>query len=196
MAAFPHKQHTEMKGHVGPVFVVRFNKDGDYCLTGGKDRSVCLWNPHKGVRIKEYAGEHGYEVLDVQVTNDNSKFASCGGDKNTLLWDVSTGRIIRRFRGHEGKVNSIAFNKDGGVLVSAGYDTNLLCWDMRATAYKPMQTISNEFKDSVTCVTCIDDAIIACSIDGSLKQFDIRMVIHNSSQGVHTNILSISLKTR
>lgn len=27
--------------------------------------------------------------------------ASCGGDKQPLLWDVTTGAVIRRFRGHD-----------------------------------------------------------------------------------------------
>jgi len=32
--------------------------------------------------------------------NDNSRFASCGSDKQVFLWDVGTGRTIRRFDGH------------------------------------------------------------------------------------------------
>lgn len=31
-----------------------------------------LWNPHRGVAIKTYAG-HGYDVRDVAVVSDNSK---------------------------------------------------------------------------------------------------------------------------
>lgn len=49
-------------------------------MSGGKDRTVRLWNPHKGNLVKTYPG-HGYEVRDVTVSKDNSKFASCGGDK-------------------------------------------------------------------------------------------------------------------
>jgi mitogen-activated protein kinase organizer 1 len=45
-----------------------------------QDRNICLWNPLRGVLVKKYSG-HGYEVRDVCVASDNSKFASCGGDK-------------------------------------------------------------------------------------------------------------------
>lgn len=31
---------------------------------------------------------------------DNSKIASCGVDRSTLLFDVSSGDIIQRFTGH------------------------------------------------------------------------------------------------
>jgi mitogen-activated protein kinase organizer 1 len=33
---------------------------------------VRLWNPHRGVAIKTYAG-HGYDVRDAAVSRDNSK---------------------------------------------------------------------------------------------------------------------------
>lgn len=36
------------------------------------------------------------------------RFASCGGDRQVFLWDVSTGRTIRKFRGHDGVVNSVS----------------------------------------------------------------------------------------
>lgn len=45
-----------------------------------QDRVVRLWNPHKGLLVKSYAG-HGYDVRGVTVSQDNSKFASCGVDK-------------------------------------------------------------------------------------------------------------------
>lgn len=33
---------------------------------------------------------------------DNSQLCSCGSDKTVVLWDVATGQVIRKFRGHAG----------------------------------------------------------------------------------------------
>jgi len=41
--------------------------------------------------VKEYVGPHAHEVRDVAVSRDNTRFASCGGDKAAFLGDVSTG---------------------------------------------------------------------------------------------------------
>lgn len=38
------------------------------------------------------------------MCSDNSKLISCGGDRQIFYWDVSTGRVIRKFRGHDGEV--------------------------------------------------------------------------------------------
>lgn len=37
-----------------------------------QDRTVRLWNPHRGIPIKAYTG-HGYDVRDAAVVADNSK---------------------------------------------------------------------------------------------------------------------------
>lgn len=34
---------------------------------------------------------HGWEVYDLDISTDNSRIASCGGDKMVFLWDVATG---------------------------------------------------------------------------------------------------------
>lgn len=33
---------------------------------------------------------------------DNSHLCSGGGDKTVVLWDVATGQVVRKFRGHAG----------------------------------------------------------------------------------------------
>ena len=57
-------QHT-LAGHNGPVNVVTYSAGAaKYCLSGGQDRTVRLWNPGTGLEIKRYQA-HGYEVLSL-----------------------------------------------------------------------------------------------------------------------------------
>ena len=44
------------------------------------------------------------------IDSDNSKLSSCGGDRQLLYWDVSTGRIIRKFQGHDSEVWSFTWH--------------------------------------------------------------------------------------
>jgi WD40 repeat protein len=77
-----------------------------------QDRTIRLWNPHKGTFIKSYLG-HGYEVRDIAVFKDNSKLASVGGDKQVFLWDVASGQVIRKFRGHDSTINAVRHKQRG-----------------------------------------------------------------------------------
>ena len=81
------------------VRAVRFNINGNYCLTCGNDKLLKLWNPYSGVELNSYGG-HGYEVLDAVASDDSARIASCSADRTVVLWEVSTGQIIRKFRGH------------------------------------------------------------------------------------------------
>ena len=68
---------------------VQLTRDGNFCMSASNDRTVKLWNPHKddpiipnqGLMIKSYGGSHGYSILDVAISSDNSRFVSAGGDK-------------------------------------------------------------------------------------------------------------------
>ena len=45
------------------------------------------------------------------------------------LWDVATGKHIKKFTQRTGKVTSLAFSPDGTILASGGYDSTNL-WDV------------------------------------------------------------------
>ena len=81
--------------------------DGNYCVTCGADKTIKLWNPHKledtgtGLLLKTYSG-HGYEVIDAQCSCDSSQLCSCSLDKTVFVWDVATGKITNKYRGHAG----------------------------------------------------------------------------------------------
>lgn len=171
----PNKEAACLRGHEGPVLAVRFNTQGTYCLSCGKDRTVRLWNPHRGIPIKTYTG-HGYDVRDAAVVADNSKFASCGGDRQVFLWDVGTGNIIRKFRGHDAYINTLCFSPGScDVLVSGGYDQAVKVWDCRSRSIDAIQVMRNS-RDSVTSVAVTERAeILAGSVDGAVRRFDVRM---------------------
>lgn len=190
-AGLPSKEAAILKGHEGAVLAVRFNKDGKYCLSCGKDRSLRLWNPHKGIHIKTYNG-HARDVRDVAVSSDNSKLSSCGGDRQLLYWDVSSGRIIRKFQGHDAEINSVKFNEYAAALISGGGDRSVRAWDCRSNRFDPIQVIDT-FKDSVTSVQLTKTEIIAGSVDGTVRTFDIRNgreIVDDLGQSVNSVALS------
>ncbi|KAL1917256.1 uncharacterized protein VTP21DRAFT_4912 [Calcarisporiella thermophila] len=168
----PTRCHQTLKGHTGPVHAVKYNTNGEYCLTGGQDRTIRLWNPNTASCIKTYSG-HGNWVLGISVAPDNARFASCGGDRAVFLWDVATGRSIVRFSGHYQRVNCVGFNRDASVIVSGSDDTTVRIWDCKSRAKFPIQ-ILEEAKDGVTSLQVSDYQIITGSTDGRTRVYDLR----------------------
>lgn len=168
---------------------------GTYILAGSSDRSIRLYNPSttaplppndprgatpvpEGRLIQTYSA-HGYEVLSLTVSSDNHRFASAGGDRAVFLWDVATAQTTRRFgsagHGHTARVNCVRFGGDGNsVIVSGGFDTSVRVWDARSNSGKPIQVLS-EARDAVTSLAVRGPEIVAGSVDGGVRCYDVRM---------------------
>jgi mitogen-activated protein kinase organizer 1 len=113
-------------------------------------------------------------VLSLACSHDNTQFASAGGDKLVFLWDVSTATTVRRFEGHWGRVNAVAFGADSGVLVSGSYDATVRLWDTRSHARAPVQTLDHA-RDAVSDVVIHGHEVVAASVDGRVRSYDLRL---------------------
>ncbi|SPO00645.1 related to S.pombe beta-transducin [Cephalotrichum gorgonifer] len=200
--AFPDRPVARLLGANGPVHSVTYSSSpGTYILSGSSDRSIRLYNPGsttttnnnypptedgdpsngavpEGKLIQTYSA-HGYEVLSISVSGDNQCFASSGGDRVVFLWDVATAKTIRRFgsagHGHTARINCVSFGGESdSVLVSGGFDTSVRVWDVRSSSGKPIQVL-DDARDAVTCLVVRDAEIVAGSVDGSVRSYDIRM---------------------
>eukprot|EP01080_Neovahlkampfia_damariscottae_P011663 gene11663-4900_t len=163
-----------LKGHAGSVLTVKFNSKGDYCISGGTDRICRLYNPNKGKLIQEYKG-HAYDIYDLQIVHDNSAFASCGGDKKTFIWDVAKAKNIRTFREHTARVNCLCFNREyNSILATGSYDKTVRLWDLKSRNFNSIQ-ILDDARDSISSISMTNEKIITTSVDGSIRQYDLRM---------------------
>jgi WD40 repeat protein len=61
-----HDLGFRLSEHVGPVNVVKYNHTHKYCLSGGHDKTIKLWNPATGSLVKTYA-LHRQEVLGLDM---------------------------------------------------------------------------------------------------------------------------------
>lgn len=173
---FPTTPIARLSEHNGPVHAVTFSAGtGQYVLTGCQDRNIRLFNPSTSRLIQTYSA-HGYEVLDLSVSEDNSRFASVGGDKAVFLWDVATAQTLRRFTGHAARINAVSFGGELGqsVLVSGSYDGTVKVWDLKARSERPIMTFS-EAKDSVSSVEVLGSEIFVGSVDGRVRVYDVGM---------------------
>lgn len=83
-----------------------YSVDGNYCITSGTDKTVKLWNPLRKLHLKTYTG-CGQEVLDVASSSDNTMILAGGRDKQPTLFDVESGKILKRWKSHGGAVNAV-----------------------------------------------------------------------------------------
>lgn len=57
-----------------------------------------------------------------------------------IVWDASSGAIVRTLVGHDGEVDSVEYSRDGKIIVSGGKDKTIKTYD--AATGEPRQTIT------------------------------------------------------
>jgi len=155
----------------GALRTVRFNNDGNYCITGGVDKSVGLWNPFTATRLHLFTGCGG-EVRAVASCGDNSMIAAGGTDKILTIFDVESGKILKRFRGHGSWINSVYFDDNSSVAFSAGQEGMVYVWDLRDK--KEIVQILDEANDAVLSLHVNGPEILTGSADHKMRLYDVR----------------------
>ncbi len=70
-------------------------------------------------------------VTSVCISPDGNLVAAGSLDTIVRIWDVHTGQLVERLKGHRDSVYSVAFTPDGCGLVSGSLDKTLKYWDVQ-----------------------------------------------------------------
>ena len=108
-----------------PIYCLKFDKSGQYFLTGADDQVVKLFKLGYGYSSTSGAGDvanmrgavlvctlrgHAGVVTDIDVSPDNRLVATASGDGDVRVWELHGGRPIAILRGHVGGANMISWS--------------------------------------------------------------------------------------
>lgn len=110
------------------VTSIAISPDGKSLLCGCWDSTVRVLSAETGKELKRFLRHKG-EVESVVFSPDGRYALSGGGgitpegeplDTTLRLWNVTTGREVRIFRGHKSWIYGVAFSPDGKRVLSCG----------------------------------------------------------------------------
>jgi len=107
-------------------------------------------------------------LLDLPVL---AQMASCGIDKNVMIWDVLNGRLRVTLRGHEMGVRCMAFATTTKVLVTGGFDYNLFVWNPYVG--KSIHTIKGHSAPIVGIEMLGSTQVVSADSEGFMKTWDL-----------------------
>lgn len=161
-------QTTTLVGHQQEINALAFSPDGQYVLTGSRDKTAILWE--RSGRILQYFVGHTSSVTQVAFTPDGRQVVTGSADYTLKLWDLD-GQVQQTFSGHNRSIRHITFSTDGRLMLSCTYD-GLKLWDLTgqeklgsfAESNTPLEAIS--FMDD-------DQMIVGVNTYGDIMKWDL-----------------------
>ncbi len=126
-----------------PLSAVAISKNGNNLLTGDMADVTLLWDIEHGEIIQRMQGQAVAVSPNSMAFSPDGKYALVGsgdafggsGVKSLVLYDLELGKEIRRFKGHQFVLRSVAISPDGrtalaGAQSQTSEEGELILWDL------------------------------------------------------------------
>lgn len=114
------------------VATLAYSPRGGTLVGGGTSRNVQVWRTTDGKSV--FTLNHAHQVSKIAISPDGSTVATgtcmeivnneCS-DGGIWLWDLPTGKLIRKLNGFPDVVENLAFSGDGSLLIAGSRDGTL-----------------------------------------------------------------------
>jgi hypothetical protein len=157
----------------GKVNSVSFSADGKQFVAAsgmpGLYGVATICNAADGTIASQVEG-HRDALYDARLSPDGQLLATCGYDRQIILWEVATGKQVRTLAGHNGAVFEVAFSTDGKLLASASADDTVKIWSVASG--ERLDTLGQPEKSQAAVAISPDDQwIVAGGADRKVRMW-------------------------
>ena len=145
------------RGQQSTIHAVAFAPGSALLATGSSDSTVWLWDVDTATTRWRKSDFGAYDALC--FSPDGLTLAAAGWEGTVYLLDLFTGEEIGRLVGHEDRVGSVDFSRNGRMIASGSHDKTLRLWDTGAR----QQRLVLEHHDKVHSVSLSPDGAIVAS---------------------------------
>ena len=118
---------TTYTEHGAAVLAAAFLSD-DIAVSGGKEKSVHLWDTKEGKKQKDF-GEASGEIYAIQPKGDS--FFTASADEKVRQYSIKDRKLLRTFSGNDDSVYSITCNASGSRLAAGTYRGVVKIWNIQ-----------------------------------------------------------------
>ena len=165
-------------GHTGDVYALG-RIEGRVVISGGHDKSLCLWDyPKKTLRKRiDQAHDHIIKCLATCCYNGRSYLISGSWDRMVRVWDIDSGlKLMHTLVGHTNRVKTVvAYVDEGGacpLVVSAGDDGAIRTWDLLSGQSLRCEEAAHMHFVVSMCLTA-SGILVSSSSDKTIKLWDL-----------------------
>jgi WD40 repeat protein/DNA-binding SARP family transcriptional activator len=173
-------------GHSGEVLDVAISPDGKRAMSGSADHSLILWELSSGKVIHHFVGQsdtlegtydpqgHFGPVWGVAFSPDGQRAVSVAYDEYTLVWDLTTGEWLARFRppALAAHLYGLAVSPDGRTALIGTLDNRVALLDL-AEGKTRLELHGHSGRVLSVAFTPDGRRALSGSSDGTLRLWDL-----------------------
>ncbi|KAK9462967.1 WD40-repeat-containing domain protein [Lipomyces oligophaga] len=157
-----------LRGHTAEVIDLSF--DTKYIASCSKDRTIIIRSRNQAENfpiLHRISSDSG----TVNSLHLRRGILAAGGISCSIhIWKASTGRLLRRFRGHDRSIASVKFSSDCSYVFSGSNDDNIRVFDVqKGSCIRTLVGHSSLVRS--LCITY--PRVISASYDRSIKVWDM-----------------------
>ncbi len=162
-------------GHTGQINDVSFSLDSQWLVVAagetGLSGEATLWKTDDWSRGPVFQG-HRDSIYAARISPDAKLLATASYDRDVLIWDVSSAKIVQTMAGHNDAVYGLSFSPSGKLLATASGDRTVKLWDVASG--QRLDTFSQPAKDQHTVAFSPDGQFVAAGgVDFRLRVWQI-----------------------
>ncbi|KAM4707414.1 WD repeat-containing protein 36 [Discoglossus pictus] len=124
-----HRGHYgKEKAHDGPVRGVAVDGLNQMTITAGSDQQLKFWK-FKSKELIQITSL-GVPPTAILLHRESGMLGVALDDFSLNVFDIETRKLVRKFLGHNGKINDMTFSPDGRWLLTASMDCTVKVWDL------------------------------------------------------------------
>ncbi|KAG0460503.1 hypothetical protein HPP92_020800 [Vanilla planifolia] len=117
-------------------FLQKFFSGGSYAVSSDGSFIACVCN--EDIKLVETSNSSvratlqgdGEEVTSLTLSPDNRFLFAASHSRLISVWDLSSFKCIRSWKGHDGPVTNMVCHSSGGLLATGGADSTVRVWDV------------------------------------------------------------------
>ncbi|GIM13509.1 hypothetical protein Vretimale_16605 [Volvox reticuliferus] len=122
-------QRMTLRGHVGPIPRVAIAPNCCEVVTISEDGLAQVWDMNIGDCVMHLA--RNAPLTSVGITPDSSAAVVAAADGTAAVWNLSTGQVTHNFKGHTGRINCLAIDKQGIRVITGSEDHTGRVWNLQ-----------------------------------------------------------------
>ncbi len=162
----------KQEAHQAQLSSVAVSPDSQLIATGSYDKTIRIWKPKSpnGELVAVTVFQEDV-VSRVRFTPNSQQIVSGTWDGNVGIWSLA-GQSVRKWKGHQSKIQGLDFTPDGKILVTADASSNIKIWDFSGNLQQEFFSYQSGIND--LRVSPNGQIIVTGGMDGTVKLWDFQ----------------------